>query len=114
VDRLTGGQGYGHEATLISIAIAISICICSGIAFKTFAAPASARIDFDQVFDDATRQNQSQYINRAHKSNRLKVKSVLQEPREPQAPSREGFGAVRPCGSDRGNGDASPFISRDH
>jgi hypothetical protein len=62
----------------LSIAIAISICIGSGIAFKTFAAPASAnRIDFDQVFADATRQNQFQYVNRAHKSHRLNVKSVL-------------------------------------
>jgi hypothetical protein len=65
----------------LSIAIAIGICIGSGIAFKTFAAaPGSAtRIDFDQVFADATRQSQSQYINRAHKSNRLNVRSVFQE-----------------------------------
>ena len=43
----------------LSIAIAISIVIGSGIAFKTFAAPASAtKIDFDQVFADATRQSQ--------------------------------------------------------
>ena len=65
----------------LSIAIAISICIGSGIAFQTFAAgPASAtRIDFDQVFADATRQSQSQYVNRARKSDRLRVRSVLQE-----------------------------------
>jgi hypothetical protein len=62
------------------LSIAIAICIGSGIAFKTFAAPASGtRIDFDQVFADATQQSQSQYVNRAHKSNRLNVKSVLQE-----------------------------------
>ena len=65
----------------LSIAVAISVFIGSGIAFQTFAAaPASAtRIDFDQVFADATRQSQSQYINRAHKSNRLNVRSVLRE-----------------------------------
>ena len=65
----------------LSIAIAIGIFIGSGIAFKTFAAaPASAtRIDFDQVFADATQQSQSQYVNRARKSNRLDVRSVLQE-----------------------------------
>jgi hypothetical protein len=62
----------------LSIAIAISICIGSGIAFNTFAAPASAtRIDFDQVFADA--QSQSQYVNRARKGNRLDVRSVLQQ-----------------------------------
>ena len=67
----------------LSIAIAIGICIGSGIAFKTFAAaPGSAtRIDFDQVFADATRQSQSQYINRAHKSDRLpSFKTVSLEP----------------------------------
>ena len=66
----------------LSIAIAISVFIGSGIAFKTFAAaPASAtRIDFDQVFADATPRSQSQYVNRARKSDRLKVRSVLQEP----------------------------------
>jgi hypothetical protein len=65
----------------LSIALAISICIGSSIALETFAAaPASAtRIDFDQVFADATRQSQPQYVNRARKSNRLDVKSVLQE-----------------------------------
>jgi hypothetical protein len=64
----------------LSIAIAISIFIGSGIAFKTFAAaPTSARIDFDQVFADATRQSQSQHVNWARKSNRLNVRSVLQE-----------------------------------
>jgi hypothetical protein len=65
----------------LSIAIAIGIFIGSGIAFKTFAAapPSATRIDFDQVFADATRQSQSQYVNRAHKSNRLNVRSVLQE-----------------------------------
>jgi hypothetical protein len=65
----------------LSIAIAISICIGSGLAFKTFAAaPTSATwIDFDQVFADAARQSQSQYVNRARKSNRLNVRSVLQE-----------------------------------
>ena len=74
-------SGVGVMVTKqLSIAIAISICIGSGIAFKTFAAPASGtRIDFDQVFADATQQSQSQYVNRAHKSSRLNVKSVLQE-----------------------------------
>ena len=47
----------------LSIAIAISICIGSGLAWsdlKTFAAaPASeTKIDFDQVFADATRQGE--------------------------------------------------------
>ena len=65
----------------LSIAIAISICIGSGIAFKTFAAPASAPIDFDQVFADAARQSQSSYVNRARKSDRLPTfKTVLSEP----------------------------------
>jgi hypothetical protein len=65
----------------LSIAIAISVCIGSGIAFKTFAAaPETATtIDFDRVFADATRQSQSQYVNRARKGNRLNVRSVLQE-----------------------------------
>jgi hypothetical protein len=96
----------------LSIAIAISICIGSGVAWsdlKTFAAaPASeTKIDFDQVFADATRQgefNQSVhgrfrhvgwnlitergsrsfadgYVNRARKSDRLpNFKSALPEP----------------------------------
>jgi hypothetical protein len=67
----------------LSIAIAIGIVIGSGIAFKTFAAvPASAtRIDFDQVFADATRQNQSPYIDRARKGDRLlSFKTVSPEP----------------------------------
>ena len=65
----------------LSIAIAISVFIGSGIAFQTFAAAlaSATRIDFDQVFADATRQSQSQYVNRARKSNRLDVRSVLQE-----------------------------------
>jgi hypothetical protein len=66
----------------LSIAIAISICIGSGIAVQTFAAaPASAtRIDFDQVFADATRQSAG-YIDRARKSDRLPgFKTVLPEP----------------------------------
>ena len=65
----------------LSIAIAVSVFIGSGIAFQTFAAaPTSAtRIDFDQVFADATRQSQSQQVNRARKSNRLNVRSVLRE-----------------------------------
>ena len=68
-------------ATKFSIAIGISIFIGSDIAFQTFAAaPASAtRIDFDQVFADAKWQSQSQYVNRARKSDRLNVRSVLQE-----------------------------------
>ena len=63
------------------LSIAISVFIGSGIAFKTFAAaPESAtRIGFDQVFADATQQNQSQFVNRARKGSRLNVRSVLQE-----------------------------------
>ncbi len=66
----------------LSIAIAISIVMGSGIAFKTFAAPASAtRINFDQVFADATRQSQSSSIDRAHKGDRLpSFKTVSPEP----------------------------------
>jgi hypothetical protein len=70
-------------AKQLSIAIAITICIGSGITFKTFAAaPASApRIDFDQVFADATRQSQSPSIDRARKGDRLpSFKTVLPEP----------------------------------
>jgi hypothetical protein len=66
----------------LSIAIAISICIGSGIAFQTFAAaPASAtRIDFEQVFADATQQSQFPYVDRARKSDRLpSFKTVLLE-----------------------------------
>jgi hypothetical protein len=66
----------------LSIAIAISVFFGSGIAFKTFAAaPASAaRIDFDQVFADATQQNQSQYVDRSRKNDRLlSFNSVLPE-----------------------------------
>jgi hypothetical protein len=66
----------------LSIAIAISIVIGSGIAFKTFAAPASAtKIDFDQVFADATQQSQSPHIDRARKGDRLpSFKTVSPEP----------------------------------
>ncbi len=67
----------------LSIAIAISIVIGSGIAFKTFAAsPTSAtRIDFDQVFADATRQSQSPHIDRTRKGDRLtSFKTVSPEP----------------------------------
>jgi hypothetical protein len=66
----------------LSIAIAIGIFIGSGIAFKTFAAvPASAtRIDFDQVFADATQQIRSPDIDRARKGDRLlSFKAVLPE-----------------------------------
>jgi hypothetical protein len=65
----------------LSIAVAIGLLIGSGIAFKTFAAvpPSETRIDFDQVFADAIQQSQSQYVNRARKSNRLNVRSVFQE-----------------------------------
>ena len=66
----------------LSIAIAISLVIGSGIAFKTFAAPASTtRIDFDQLFADATRQSQASYVDRARKGDRLQTfKTVLPEP----------------------------------
>ncbi len=98
----------------LSIAIAISICIVSGLAWsdlETFAAaPASeTKIDFDQVFADATRQGEfnpsihdglrrvgwnfimtatergsqslaAGYVNRAGKSDRLpNFKSALPE-----------------------------------
>jgi hypothetical protein len=66
----------------LPIAIAIGICIGSGIAFKTFAAaPAfQTRIDFDQVFADATRQGVG-YVDRAHKGDRLpNFKTVLPKP----------------------------------
>ena len=65
------------------LAIAISICIGSGVAFKTFAAaPTSVtRIDFDQVFADATRQSQSTSVDRARKGDRLpSFKAALPEP----------------------------------
>jgi hypothetical protein len=65
-------------AKQLSIAITIGIFIGSSIAFKTLAA-APTRLDFDQVFADANQQSQSQYVNRAHKSNRLNVRSVLPE-----------------------------------
>jgi hypothetical protein len=67
----------------LSIAIVVTIGIGSGIAFETFAAaPASAtRIDFDQVFADVTRRCQSNYVDRAHKGDRLpSFKTVLREP----------------------------------
>jgi len=99
----------------LSIAIAISFCLGSGLAwsdFKTFAAaPASeAKIDFDQLFADATRQGEfdpsvhdglrhvgwnfimrttergshplaAGYVNRARKSDRLpNFKSAFPEP----------------------------------
>jgi hypothetical protein len=66
----------------LSIALAIGICICSGVALETFAAaPASPmRIDFDQVFADATWQGIG-FIDRARKSDRLPgLKTVLPEP----------------------------------
>jgi hypothetical protein len=68
----------------LAIAIAFSICIGLSMAWsslQTFAAaPASeTKIDFDQVFADATRQRQPQYVNRARKSDRLNFRSVLPE-----------------------------------
>jgi hypothetical protein len=77
-------QGVGVMVTKqISIAIAISIVIGSGIAFKTFAAPASAtRINFDQVFADVTQRTQSLHIDRTRKGDRLaqSFKIVSPEP----------------------------------
>jgi hypothetical protein len=70
-------------ALAISISISISICIGSGVAFNSFAAaPTSAtRIDFDQVFADATRQSLPPNVDRARKSDRLpSFKTVLLEP----------------------------------
>jgi hypothetical protein len=69
----------------IAIAIAAGVCIGSGVArsdLQTFAAAAASetKIDFDQVFADATRQSQPQYVSRARKSDRLNVRSVLPEP----------------------------------
>ncbi len=69
----------------IAIAVAVSFSVGLGIArtdLRTYAAaPASAtKIDFDQVFADATRQSAG-YVNRAHKGDRLPmVKAVLAEP----------------------------------
>ena len=77
--QVTGGRVMVKQ---LSIAIAISICIGSGIALETFAAaPASAtRIDFDQVFADATRQGAG-YVDRGRKSDRLpSFKTVSPEP----------------------------------
>ncbi len=67
----------------LSIAVVVTIVIGSGIAFEMFAAaPASAtRIDFDQVFADATRQSPSPSIDRARKGDRLpSFKAGLAEP----------------------------------
>ena len=77
--QVTGGRVMVKQ---LPIAIAISICIGSGIALETFAAaPASAtRIDFDQVFADATRQGAG-YVDRGRKSDRLpSFKTVSPEP----------------------------------
>jgi hypothetical protein len=69
----------------LSIALAISICIVLDVArpdLKTFAAePTSAtKIDFNQVFADASRQGVV-FVNRAHKGDRLPaVKAVVREP----------------------------------
>jgi hypothetical protein len=65
----------------LSIAIAIGVCIGSGITLETFAAaPSAMRIDFDQVFADATRQGVG-YVDRARKSDRLpSFKTILPEP----------------------------------
>jgi hypothetical protein len=78
-----------------SIAVTISICIGLGVArpdLKTFAAAATSvtKIDFDQVFADATRQGPV-VVNRAHKGDRpTGVKAVAREPLlpycEPVAP----------------------------
>jgi hypothetical protein len=79
VDHQITGVGVMVTKQL-AIAIAIGICIGSSIAFnKTFAAaPAfQTRIDFEQVFADATRQG-SGYVDRAHKGDRLPIfKTVL-------------------------------------
>src|SRR5271154_5710808 len=67
----------------LSIAIAITTCVGLGITFGTFAAaPASTtRIDFDQVFADATRQSQPTSVDRARKGDRLpSFKTALPEP----------------------------------
>jgi hypothetical protein len=73
----------------LSIAIVISIFIGSGMAwsgFKTFtSAPAFAtRIDFDQVFADATWQGEfnaarAVSVDRTRKSDRLNFRSVSPE-----------------------------------
>jgi hypothetical protein len=85
--RLRNGDqitGVGVMITKqLSIAIVVTLCIGSGITWKTFAAaPASpARIDFDQIFADATWQSQSPSIDRARKGDRLpSFKAVLSEP----------------------------------
>jgi hypothetical protein len=67
----------------LSIAIAITICIGLSIAFETFAAAraSATRIDFDQIFADATWQSQSPSVDRARKGDRLpSFKAVLSEP----------------------------------
>ena len=68
----------------LAIAIAVSICIGSSMAWsslQTFAAASASEttIDFDQVFADATRPGQSQYVDRARKSDRLNFRSVSSE-----------------------------------
>jgi hypothetical protein len=72
-------------AKQLSIALAISICIGLGVArpdLKMFAAAQASetKVDFDQVFADAARQDVV-YVDRAHKSDRLpNVKAAVREP----------------------------------
>jgi hypothetical protein len=81
---LITGVGIMVTKFSIAIAIAVGVCLGSGMArsdLQTFAAvpAAETKIDFDQVFRDATRQRQSEYVNRARKSDRLNFRSVSPE-----------------------------------
>jgi hypothetical protein len=77
----------------IAIAVAISFSIGLGIArphLETFAAaPASVmKIDFDQVFADATRG--AVHVDRAHKGDRLPaIKAIKAVSAEPMLPNCE-------------------------
>jgi hypothetical protein len=75
-----GGTSRGPRSRRRNINVSFLWAAAFGQA--TFAAPASAtRIDFDQVFADATRQSQSSYVDRARKGDRLpSFKTVLPEP----------------------------------
>ena len=68
----------------IAIAVAISVSIGLGMArpdLSTYAAaPTFTKIDFDQVFADATRLGVG-YVDRSHKGDRLpSIKAVSPEP----------------------------------
>jgi hypothetical protein len=84
--------GLGMVTKQLSIALAVCLCVSFGITRPgpkalVVTSTIETKIDFDQVFADATRQGVTG-VNRAHKGDRLpNVKAALREP--PMLPNCE-------------------------